>query len=60
LFDFRSRIVHVSPLLGMVNEFNVPSEEPLFSTNIVSDALELFDKFLTNLQEATLKLKRVD
>lgn len=60
LFDFRSRIVHASPLLSMVNELNVPSEEPLFSTTIVADALKLFDKFLTNLHEATLKLKRID
>jgi hypothetical protein len=60
LFDFRSRIVHASPLLGMVNELNVPREEPLFSSNIVSDALKLFDKFITNLHEATLKLKRID
>lgn len=57
LFDFRSRIVHASPLLGMVNELNVPSEEPLFSSNIVTDALKLFDKFITTLHEATLKLK---
>jgi len=60
LFDFRSRIVHASPLLGMVNELNVPGEEPLFSSNIVTDALKLFDKFITNLHEATLKLKKVE
>jgi hypothetical protein len=60
LFSFRSRIVHASPLITMVNEFKVPAEEPLFSSNIVKDALDLFDKFISNLHKATLKLKRKD
>ncbi|MDP3991785.1 MAG: hypothetical protein Q8P66_02745 [Candidatus Colwellbacteria bacterium] len=60
LFTFRSRIVHASPMISMVNEFEVPKEEPIFSTNIVNDALILFNYFINRLHEETLKLRRKD
>lgn len=60
LFAFRSRIVHASPMISIVNELEVPTEEPIFSTNIINDSLVLFDKFLNALHEATLKLRKED
>lgn len=60
LFKFRGRIVHVSPLLTMINEFEVPKEKPIFSANIVKEALDLFDKFINELHKVTLKLRRKD
>jgi len=60
LFNFRGRIVHVSPLLGMANASKVPTEDPLFPPSIVKSSLDLFDKFILELHNATLKLKRVD
>lgn len=60
LFKFRSRIVHASPFLYAINEFDIPKEKPIFSTNIVNESIVLFDKFINNLHELTLKLKRED
>lgn len=60
LFVFRSRIVHVSPMISMVNEFEIPKEEPIFSTNIINEALALFDKFINELHKASLELRRKD
>lgn len=60
LFNFRSRVVHASPMIAMVNEFEVPKEEPIFSTKIVEDALTLFNKFILQLHGETLKLRRED
>ncbi len=60
IFAFRSRIVHASPLLTMVNEFKVPSEKPVFSNEIVQSSLELFDKFINKLHEETLNLREKD
>lgn len=57
LFDFRSRIVHASPLITMVNEFEVPKEKPIFSTKVVDESLELFDRFINKLHSETLTLK---
>ena len=60
IFTFRSRIVHASPLLTMVNEFKVPSEKPVFSNEIVQSSLELFDKFINKLHRATLNLRMTE
>lgn len=57
IFKFRNRIVHASPMLTMVNEFEVPKKEPIFSTNITNHALSLFDKFVNALHIASLRLR---
>lgn len=60
LFKFRHRIVHVSPLLTQVNEFQVPKEAPIFSAKIVNESLGLFNEFINNLHKETLKLRKKD
>lgn len=61
LIKYRHRIVHVSPLLGMLNQGEVPPEEPVFSNKkLANDALKCFDIFITKFHEATLRLRRLD
>ena len=61
LIRYRHRIVHVSPLLGMLNQPEVPPEEPVFSNRkLGNDALKCFDTFITKLHNATLRLRRLD
>lgn len=60
LFTFRARIVHASPLITMVNEFKVPKEKPIFSTNVGDESLKLFNMFIDKLHNETLKLRRKD
>jgi hypothetical protein len=58
---YRHRIVHVSPLIGMLNQSDVPKEEPVFSKRELSqEAVTVFTRFVDKLHEATLKLKRID
>jgi hypothetical protein len=58
LINYRHRIVHVSPLIGMLNQDKVPPEEPVFSTNYVKNAIEISKLFIEGLHQATLKLRR--
>jgi hypothetical protein len=61
LIKYRHRIVHISPLLGMLNQPEVPPEEPVFSNKkLGNDALKCFDTFITKLHDATLRLRRLD
>ena len=61
LIKYRHRIVHVSPLLGMLNQPEVPPEEPVFSNKkLGNDALKCFNIFITKLHNATLRLQRLD
>jgi hypothetical protein len=61
LMRYRHRIIHVSPLLGIMNQSEFPPEEPIFSNkNLLLKATQCFDSFINNLHEATLKLKRQD
>lgn len=61
LIEYRHRIVHVSPLIGMLNQPDVPPEEPVFSNReLGNDALKCFDTFVTKLHDATLQLRRLD
>jgi len=58
---YRHRIIHVSPLLGMLNAADVPPEEPEFSNKeLANKALNTFDSFINRIHEATLELKRED
>jgi len=61
LIGFRHRIVHVSPLLGMLNQERVPPEEPIFPNRQYAEkALETFDDFIQGLHTATLRLRPKD
>jgi len=61
IFTYRHRIIHVSPLLGMLNQANVPPEEPVFpKKELATEAVAVFDKFIDSLHKATLKLRRKD
>lgn len=58
LIGFRHRIVHISPLLGMLNQDRVPPEEPVFSNvQYAQTALATFDSFIKGLHSATLRLR---
>jgi len=55
---YRHRVVHVSWLLTMLNEENVPTEEPIFmKSETVEQALTCFDEFVQALHQATLRLR---
>lgn len=61
LIKYRHRIVHVSPLIGMLNQHEVPPDEPVFSNKKLGNAaLKCFDTFITKLHDATLHLRRLD
>jgi hypothetical protein len=58
---YRHRIIHVSALLGMLNQLEVPPEEPVFpKKELAGDAMKEFDNLIEKLHEATLKLRRKD
>jgi hypothetical protein len=61
LLRYRHRIVHVSPLLGMLNGPEVPPEEPEFSNfEFVNSAVSTLDEFIGALHRATPRLRRSD
>jgi hypothetical protein len=61
LIKYRHRVVHISPLIDMLNQQEVPPEEPVFSNKkLKEEAIKCFDSFVTNFHEATLNLKRPD
>lgn len=58
---YRHRIVHVSALLGMLNQPEVPPEEPVFpKKEFANEAMKEFNNFIEKLHEATLKLRKKD
>jgi len=57
LIRYRHRIVHVSPLIGMLNQDKVPPEEPIFSTKYVKNAIDISKSFIKSLHQATLNLR---
>lgn len=58
---YRHRIIHVSALLGMLNQPEVPPDEPVFpKKELAAEAIKEFDNFIEKLHEATLKLRRKD
>ena len=55
---YRHRIIHVSALLGMLNQSEVPPDEPAFpKKELAAEAIKEFDIFIQKLHEATLKLR---
>jgi hypothetical protein len=61
IITYRHRIIHVSPLIGMLNQANVPREEPVFpKKELAAEAIREFEEFVDRLHKATLKLRRKD
>jgi len=57
IVGFRHRIVHVSPMIGMLNRGSVPPEEPIFPKHEYAEkAISVFDNFINCLHSATLAL----
>jgi len=58
LIGFRHKIVHVSPLLGMLNQEQVPPQEPIVpSRQYAEKAMSTLDTFVKGLHNATLRLR---
>ena len=58
---YRHRIIHVSALLGILNQPEVPPDEPVFPKNELRvDAIREFNDFIGKLHDATLELRRKD
>jgi hypothetical protein len=56
--QYRHRIVHVSPLLGLLNESEVPPKEPVFpSKETAEDAITCFANLVDAIHAATLALR---
>jgi hypothetical protein len=57
LLSYRHRIVHVSPLIGLLNQPNVPPEDPEFSNHAFArSAASEMGEFVESLHAATLRL----
>ncbi|MBM3148104.1 MAG: hypothetical protein FJ000_09465 [Actinobacteria bacterium] len=57
LLAYRHRIVHVSPLIGLLNHPQVPPEDPEFSGPAFLEAAEkTFERFISALHRRTLEL----
>jgi hypothetical protein len=55
---YRHRIIHVSPLLGFLNQAESPPEDPVFpSNNLAQKAIDCFNRFIISLHEASLRLR---
>lgn len=58
LIRYRHRIIHVSPLLGMLNESEVPPDEPVFANREFSErATKVFSAMVESLHGATTSLR---
>ncbi len=58
---YRHRIIHISALLGMLNQPEAPPDQPVFpKKELAVEAIREFDSFIEKLHEATLKLRRKD
>ncbi|RCW48719.1 hypothetical protein DFR80_1673 [Halanaerobium sp. ST460_2HS_T2] len=58
IINYRHRIIHVSPLITMLNENKVPEEEPVFSNDSLStEAVEVFKYIVDQIHTASLKLR---
>lgn len=58
VISFRHKIVHVSPMLGMLNQEQVPPQEPIFANRQYAEkAMSTFDGFVQGLHGATLRLR---
>ncbi len=56
---FRHKIIHVSPMLGLLNQEKIAEEEPVFANETLkNDALKIFDEFIQRFHDSTLKLRQ--
>lgn len=59
LLRIRHRIVHVSPLLSVLNEEDLPAAQPIFPNKVFrSRAVECFKSFIAAMHASTLALRR--
>jgi len=57
IIKFRHRIIHVSPLLSITNQFEKPLKEPIFSNRAYAkSAMDVFNGFINFLHTATINL----
>jgi len=55
---YRHRIIHVSPSIGMLNQENVPPEQPVFpKKETAENAIKCFSNFIDELHKSTLYLR---
>jgi hypothetical protein len=58
IIRYRHRIIHVSPLLGLLNQPEVPREQPFFANKSTAEpAIKTFDAFIAALHATTLELR---
>lgn len=58
LIGYRHRVVHVSPLLGILNQDRVPPGEPVFANRQLADrSVACFNSVVQALHRATLALR---
>jgi hypothetical protein len=58
LIRYRHRIVHVSPALVLLNQAEVPPEQPEESSvALAKEAVSVFDRYIRALHTATLRLR---
>ena len=54
---YRHRVIHISPLVTILNQYEVPKSDPVFSNKeLAQEAIDCFDNFISSLHEATLEL----
>jgi hypothetical protein len=58
LIEYRNRVIHVSPLLGLLNLQEAPPEEPEFAKRLFVEGAETtLSQFICALHDATLRLR---
>lgn len=58
---YRHQVIHVSLMLGLLNQSEVPLKEPVFPDRALAEsALSVFNLFIGSLHAATLSLRRKD
>jgi hypothetical protein len=58
LIRYRHRVVHVSPLIGTLNQDRVPPEKPVFANRTYGEsAIKTTSEFVEKLHEVTLRLR---
>ncbi|MCW4049011.1 MAG: hypothetical protein NWE89_04665 [Candidatus Bathyarchaeota archaeon] len=56
--QYRHKIVHTSPLIGMLNQDKVPPDEPVFANKkTVEKVINIFNVFIEKLHKATLDIR---
>lgn len=59
IIKYRHRIVHVSPLINILNQDQLGTEDPEFpNKELAKESIDLFEKFINKFHELTLTLDR--